>query len=143
LRSRTSEAARHPGEHVAPPLRPTPLFLIVVWAGLLIAFMIVRPAPTSLLFWVLIGSATAIGGVYMLLSHHESRQVQRDVTAWNRKVTQLADLHDFEDDGHLAEYLDHAERRRVIEELERMPPGARSLRRAIGTVAPELLRDDS
>jgi hypothetical protein len=124
-------------------LKHSPLLLIVVWAGLLVAFMIVRPAPGSPLFWMLIGAATAIGGVYMLLSHRESRQVQREVTAWDRKISELVDLNDFEDDGHLAEYLDDAERRKVIEELERMPPGARSLRRAIGTVAPELLVDDS
>ena len=123
-------------------MAPSPLFLIVVWAGLLITFMIVRPAPSSFLFWALIGSATAIGGVYMLLSHRDSRQVQSEVNAWNRKIGQLANIRDFEDDGHLAEYLDEAERRKVIEELERMPPGSRSLRGAIGKVAPELLRDD-
>ena len=94
------------------------------------------------MFWALIGSATAIGGVYMLLSHRDSRKVQSEVNAWNRKIGQLANIRDFEDDGHLAEYLDEAERRKVIEELERMPSGSRSLRGAIEKVAPELLRDD-
>lgn len=77
----------------------------------------------------------------MLLSHLESRRNQREVTAWIRQINGLVDVHDFEDDGHLPEYLDESERRRVVEELERMPPGARSLRRALGIVSPALIRE--
>jgi hypothetical protein len=35
-----------------------------------------------------------------------------------------------------------AQRRKVIEELKRMPAGSRSLRRAIKIVSPELADDD-
>jgi hypothetical protein len=77
----------------------------------------------------------------MLLSHLESRRDQLEVTIWIRKVNHLMDIHDFEEDGHLPEYLDESERRRVVEELERMPPGSGSLRRAIGRVSPDLIRD--
>jgi hypothetical protein len=79
----------------------------------------------------------------MLLSHLESRRTQREVTAWIRQINDLVDVDDFEDDGHLPEYLDESERRRIVEELERMPPGARSLRRALGIVSPTLTRDDT
>lgn len=119
------------------------LLLVALWAGLLITLMILRPAPSSFLFWALIGSAMAVGGVYMSLSRREGRDTEKEVTAWNRTVHELVDVHDFEDDGHLAEYFDDLERRTLIEELERMPAGSRSLRRAIESVSPELLRDDS
>ena len=79
----------------------------------------------------------------MILSHRDSRRTRLETLAWLRKVNQLVDVHDFADDGHLPEYLDDSERRRVIEELERMPAGSRSLRRAIGIVSPELVRDDA
>lgn len=79
----------------------------------------------------------------MLLSHSESRRNQVAVTAWIQQINQLVDVHDFEHDGHLPEYLDESERRRVVEELERMPPGARSLRRALGIVSPTLIGDDT
>jgi hypothetical protein len=116
-----------------------PLLLVAIWAALLIQFVVLRPRPYSFLFWLLVVSAMCFGGSYMLLSHFESRRVELEVTAWLRKLDQLVDVHDFEDDGHLAEYLDESERRRVLEELERMPSGARSLRRAIGIVSPDLL----
>ena len=119
-----------------------PLVLIAVWAALLVAFMSIRPSPRSLLFWMLIGSAMAVGGVYMVLSRRENAEVERSANAWNRRLRLLVDVHDFDDDGHLAEYLDESERRVVIELLEQMPPGSRSLRTAIATVAPDLVADD-
>ena len=116
----------------------TQLVLIATWAGLLIIFMVVRPAPYSLTFWLLLGSAVLSGGLYMLLSGRESRSTQREALAWLRKVNELVDVHDYENDGHLEEYLDDSERRRVIEELERMPAGSRSLREALSIVSPDL-----
>jgi hypothetical protein len=104
--------------------------------------MILRPSPYSLLFWLLAGSAMLFGGLYMLLTHRESSRTQHATLAWLRQVNELVDVHDFRDDGHLSEYLDESERRRVVEELERMPRGSRSLRRALGIVAPELIKDD-
>jgi hypothetical protein len=113
--------------------------LIGLWAALLVAFMGIRPAPSSFLFWMMIGSAMAVGGVYMFLSHRENAEVERSVSAWNRSVRHLVDVHDFDDDGHLAEYLDESQRRVVIELLEQMPPGSRSLRTAVAAAAPELV----
>ena len=119
----------------------TPLTLIVVWAGLLIVFMAMRPSPYSLSFWLLVGSAMLSGGWYSLTSHLESTRVKRATLAWLQQVNELVDVRDFQDDGHLSEYLDESERRRVVEELERMPRGSRSLRRALGIVSPELVDD--
>jgi hypothetical protein len=118
---------------------PTPLLLIVIWAGLLITFMVVQPSPRSLLFWLLAASALFCGGSYMLLSHRESRRTQQTTRTWLRRVRELVDVHDYVDDGHLPEYLDDDERRKVIEALEGMPVGSRSHRDAIRLVSPELL----
>jgi hypothetical protein len=120
-----------------------PLLFVTIWAAILITFMVARPSPYSSLFWLLVASATLFGGLYMLLSHRESRRTQRATLTWLRQIDELVDVHDFADDGHLPEYLDEVERRRVIEELERMPAGSRSLRRAITIVSPELVDDVS
>lgn len=120
----------------------TPLLLITVWAGLLIIFIVVQPSPHSSLFWLLVGSAMLFGGFYMLLSHRESKRMQRKTLVWLRQINELVDVHDFQDDGHLSEYLDESERRRVVEELKRMPRGSRSLRRALGIVVPDVINGD-
>lgn len=119
-----------------------PVLLVTLWAGLLVSFMVVRPRPYSPAFWLWVGSATIIGGLYMLLSHRESRRIQRATASWLQQVNNLVDIRDYADDGHLADYLDETEQRRVIEELERMPAGSRSLRRAIGIVSPDLVDED-
>ena len=119
------------------------MLLVTIWAGLLIVFMVVRPAPSSSVFWLLLGSSLLFGGLYMLVSQRESKQTQRMALAWLERVNELVDIHDFQDDGHLSENLDESERRKVIEELERMPRGSRSLRRALGIVSRELVDDAS
>ena len=116
-----------------------PLAIIALWAGLLIVFMVVSPPPSSTMFWLLIGGAAATGGLYMLLAHRDSNRTQRETRAWMRQVDELVDLHDYVDDGHLFEQLDEVERRRVIDELARMPAESRSLRRALELVCPEIL----
>ena len=120
----------------------TSLLLIAIWASLLIIFMVVRPSPTSPLSWALIGSAMFVGVLYMQRSSQESRQTELATLAWLQQVYELVDVHDYRDDGHLAESLDETERGRVIAELRRMPSGSRSLRRALAIVSPELLTDD-
>jgi hypothetical protein len=119
-----------------------PLLLIGLWACLLVIFIVVGPSPYSRTFWLLLGVATFCGGLYMLLSRQESRKTQRETAEWHRQLRTLVDIQDYEDDGHLAEYLDEGEQRRVIEELGRMPPGSRSLRRALRIVSPELINEE-
>ena len=127
---------------MSPRYSGTSLLLVAVWAALLIIFMVVRPSPTSPLSWVLIGSAMFVGVLYMQRSSQESRQSEHATLAWLQQVHELVDVVDYRHDGHLPEYLDEVERRRVLEELRRMPSGSRSLRRALEIVSPELLTDD-
>jgi hypothetical protein len=82
----------------------TPVALITIWAGLLIIFMVMRPSPYSLSFWLLAGSAMLSGGLYSLTSHMESKRVKRATLAWLQQVNELVDVRDFQDDGHLPEY---------------------------------------
>jgi hypothetical protein len=77
----------------------------------------------------------------MQLSSQESRQTEQATLAWLQQVHELVDVYDYRDDGHLAEQLDEAERRRVLAELQRMPSGSRSLRSALAIVSPELVND--
>lgn len=118
------------------------MLLISMWAALLIVFMVARPAPYSPLFWLLFGAAMLCGGLYMRASHRESRQTQRATSDWLKQVHALVDVDDFADDGHLPEFLNADERRRIVEELERMPVGSRSLRRALDMVSPDILADE-
>ena len=123
------------------PHSVAPLVVIGVWAALLIAFMAIGPPPSSLMFWLLVGGAASTGGLYMLLAHRDSNRTQRETLAWMHRVDELVDLHDYVDDGHLFDSLDETERRRVIDALARMPPGSRSLKRALELVCPDLVDD--
>jgi hypothetical protein len=118
------------------------MLLISMWAALLIVFMVARPAPDSPLFWLLFGSAMLCGALYMRASHRDSRQTQRAIGDWLKHVHALVDVDDVVDDGHLPEFLNAEERRRIVEELERMPAGSRSLRRALEMVSPDILDDE-
>ena len=117
------------------------MLLVALWAGLLIAFMVVGPRPSSVLFWLLIGGAIAVGGLYMLAARRDSSRTRREWRDWSRRVAEMVDVNDYVDDGHLFESLDDAERQRVVAELARMPAGSRSLKRALELVCPDALDD--
>ena len=115
------------------------MLLVVLWAGLLVAFLVVGPRPSSAVFWLLIGAAIGVGGLYMLVAHRDSSRTQREWRKWSWRVAELVDVDDYVDDGHLFESLDDEERESVVAELTRMPAGSRSLRRALELVCPEML----
>ncbi|OGW54798.1 MAG: hypothetical protein A2Z46_02705 [Nitrospirae bacterium RBG_19FT_COMBO_55_12] len=116
-----------------------PVVLIGFWAALLVAFFVLRPSARSLLFWVLIIPAFVSGVWYLWYSHLQSRSTQRDFSAWQERLDALVDIKDIEDDGHLFEWFDRFEWERIFSEIERMPKGLRSLRKAISAVDPEFV----
>jgi hypothetical protein len=120
-----------------------PLVLVAAWAVLLVSFMVLRPRPHEARFWILVGAAIVVGVSYMLLEHLDSRRTEKDAAAWYARLMAAADVQDYVDDGHLHEWLDADERERLIQELQRMPPGARSLKRALGIVSPELIDENA
>ena len=75
----------------------------------------------------------------LLVSHLDSRRAIQELADWRRRLDAIVNMKGFEDDGHLHEYFEAEERERLIQELERMPKGSRSLRRAIEIVCPELV----
>ena len=75
----------------------------------------------------------------MWRSHMESVSSKRAFAAWRARIQALAPGMDVDDDGHLYEWLDPPQWEAVFSELERVPRDSRSLRQAIGVVAPEVL----
>ena len=111
----------------------------VLWALLLLVFVVVRPRPWSPLFLSLFGLAMALGIGLMWRSRLESVASRQAFAAWQARMQLLAPAMDVDDDGHLYEWLDPPQWEAVFSELERMPRGFRSLRQAMGVVAPEAL----
>ena len=111
-------------------------WLFVAFAAGILAFMF---APRSWPAWsrgLLWAPAFVAGIAYMWLERAENRRTRDDAATWLAKYNALTDAHDVPDDGHLYEYLDPDEWRRVFALVEQMPPGTRSLRRAIKEVDP-------
>jgi hypothetical protein len=117
--------------------------VIVLWAVLLITFMVLRPRPGSLAFWLLIVPAFVAGGFYMLQSYSEKQQSQRQWSAWEARLRVLVDVNDVDDDGHLYEWFEPAEWEKIFSELENMPKGSRRLSQAIGSVDSDFFREDA
>lgn len=108
-----------------------------LWALLLLVLVVVRPRPWSPLFLSLFGLAMALGMGLMWRSRREAVASRRAFAAWQARMQLLAPAMDVDDDGHLYEWLDPPQWEAVFSELERMPRGSRSLRQAMGVVAPE------
>ena len=112
------------------------LWLYVVFAACVLAFMF---APRSWPMWargLLWAPGFAAAIAYTWLERAENRRAREDASNWLARYNALADAHDVPDDGHLYECLDAEEWERVFRLVERMPRGARSLRRAIEEVDP-------
>ena len=93
------------------------------------------------LSWLTVGLVVAWGVHWFITARKEKREGE-ELAEWHRRLESLVDVRDFEDDGHLHELFEPAERERLIQELERMPQGSRSLRRAIEIVSPEVANED-
>jgi hypothetical protein len=112
------------------------VWLYVAFAGAILGFMLAPrnwPAWVCGLLWV---PAFAAGIAYMWLERAENRLARKDAANWLARYNTLVDAHDVPDDGHLYEYLAPEEWARVFALVEQMPPGDRSLRRAIREVDP-------
>ena len=82
-------------------------------------------------------------GVQRFISHRSEKRETLELADWQRRLDAVVDVRDFDDDGHLYEYFETEERERLIQELERMPRGSRSLRQAIKIVNPEIVDHDA
>ena len=117
------------------------IVMIAIWALLLIAAMVIRPDPHSSTFWILMGIALTTGSIYMFLQHQENRQEEQRGNDWKKKLTQLLDQCDVQDDGHLFEQYDSDEWCVIFELLENTPKESRSLLSAIRHVDPDFRKN--
>ena len=115
------------------------LALLALWAALLIALLVSRARLHDPLFWLLLIPALVAGLGSMWISRQDARQARLKYAHWRARLAGLVDEPDIQDDGHLYEWFDEPEWNRIFQVLERMPSGARSLRKAIAEVDPELL----
>lgn len=74
----------------------------------------------------------------MLRSFKESKNSNQNYRIWKNRLDQLiSGDFDVKDDGHLYEWFDKKEWEKIFGELEKMPNGARSLKRAILSIDPD------
>jgi hypothetical protein len=121
------------------PLRSS-LVRWVIWLVLLLSFLIVRPRPFTLAFWVWMAVVVGAGLLQMRRAHAEAVAEREAFVQWSDRLAGLGALRDVEDDGHLHEWLDPPQWQDVYAALEAMPADARSLRSAILATHPEVLQ---
>lgn len=116
---------------------------VVQWAGwlaLLLSFVLVRPRPSSLAFWLWAAGIVAAGLALMYRARVEAAAEREAFAQWSGRLASLGALRDVEDDGHLYEWLDPPHWQDVFAALEAMPSHARSLRAALLATHPEALQ---
>ena len=93
----------------------------------------------DLTLWGFVVAFVIYARVDMLMISYREKQKAKDRADWNRHLTATVDIHDFADWEDLYAYMDPGERIRLMQGLERMPRGSRSLRKAVQKVCPEML----
>jgi hypothetical protein len=84
----------------------------------------------------------AAGASYHALLHRGSEAAasyRQEASWWKARMDALGPTIDVDDDGHLFEWFDVPEWEQIFALLEELPPGSRSLRSAIESVAPDAL----
>ena len=114
-----------------------PLTALAVWAFFVVAFLALRPAKYTPLFWLLLVPAFLAGGLAMWLQHLQTAADRRAHKQWRARLNSLAV--DIGDEGHLYEALDPSEWDRVFRYLEARPPTMRNLRDAMSAIAPDYI----
>jgi hypothetical protein len=110
--------------------------LYVVFAAAILGLMFAPRRWPVPVFALLFGVAFSAGLGYTWLERTENQRSRNEGARWLVRYDAIRDAHDVADDGHLYDSLDSAEWDRVFSLVEQMPPGARSLKRAIKEVDP-------
>jgi hypothetical protein len=129
---------------MAPRQRKWYLAISVTWC-VIVAFAIFQALRRSRSWWLTIFIVSCSVG-WAVHAYYKKRSEADRIAAlqdWYSRLDALVDIRDFDDDGHLHEYFEPAERELLLQELGRMPQGSRSLRKGIGLINPELTRDDA
>lgn len=119
-------------------MRRNTLVVFAAWIMLLVVSMMV--GVRRLWGWPLWVLTFAVGALLMRLSSREGRQGREEWVWWDRELTARGAVRDV-DDPHVHEWLDREEWNEVFRALEQMPPGERSLRKAIADIEPGILSE--
>lgn len=96
-----------------------------------------KPPLTSVLFWLLLSVCIGAFLYTIILARIEAREVITRYQDWHRKLMELVDIDDFDNDGHLSEWFSESEWSQIFSELKATPKGSRSLKNATARVIPE------
>jgi hypothetical protein len=122
-----------------PRLLRSALGLWAIWVALLVAFMLVRPGPSTPTFWFFLVAVLATGGFLSQRQRDVASKDQGAYAAWSSRLAASGAIVDVEDDGHLYEWLDPLHWQVVFEALESLPREDRSLRQVLSAKFPEAL----
>lgn len=116
----------------------TQIILLVAAGALGLAFVILRPAPNTGAFWLIVTPGILCVIYNSIIENKRRKREVAKYKTWHEQLMNLVDIDDFENDGHLNEWFSDAQWIQIFKELESMPKGSRSLKRAIETVVPEI-----
>ena len=89
--------------------------------------------------WMAIYCAMAVfAGTVSLAEARRKKQQRAAERQWNLSLAAVVDLQDFKDPADLYAYLDAGDRTRLLQCLQRMPKGTRSLNQAVHQICPEI-----
>jgi hypothetical protein len=116
----------------------------VVWFVMVLCVVVWQAFHSRSPLYAWLGAGLVVAwGVHSFFTFRRGKREGEALADWHRRLRAAVDVQDFDDDGHLHELFEPAERERLIQELERMPRGSRSLRRAIEIVSPEIANEDA
>jgi hypothetical protein len=93
---------------------------------------------------VLLLICIVVWGVQLFFSYRNEAREESEWKEWQHSLHAAVDVRDFEiDERRLYNLLEPAERKRLIQELEQMPHGSRSFRRALEMVAREMVNESA
>ncbi len=118
------------------------IILLLAAGAFAIRFLIIRPRPDSILFWVIVGAGTACLLANAAIDRKAANRDIEKYRAWQSRFRELVDIDDLEDDGHLNEWFTDLEWEAIFEKLESMPKGSRSIRMAIEAVKPGIRNEN-
>jgi hypothetical protein len=97
--------------------------------------------PLRDLFDVCVLIVMIVLGIQVFIDKRKQKRRINSQAEWHRSLDAIVDLKDFKDADCLYGYLGPDERKRLMQALERMPRGSRSLQKAVRIVSPELIDD--
>lgn len=113
--------------------------LWMVWAALLMAFVVLRPAVASPAFWLLAIVVVAATAVHMRDAYARALEERQNFAKLEMRLLAVGAAFDLREGDDVASTLDARQWEIVFAALLQMPMGSRSLRRAVQQSCPGVL----